>query len=369
MIFDAITVVFYSFLRAKQYLKYEAIGVVGFQFIAFCGTVFSLFTGRGIIYVMAALALAGLINLVYSAIAFRKKFKYPFRPRFDSGTFKYLFKLMPVFALSGIFVRIYNASDSVILGYLRDNAAVGLFSVPAKIVTAFQALIPGVFTATVYPAMSNFYVTSKEKLQILFEKSFNYLSLISVPVAFGLYAIAEPVLRLIWPRYIEALWTFKIMALALPFVFLAFPTGLLLRACDRQNINTINRGVITALSVILNVILIYYYGVLGAGITFFIVNAILLAADFIYVGKIVGYSAKNILIYNAKVLISGLIMMLVVDISLSRASLYLSIAAGAATFFITALIMRLIAKQDIKYLRAMLKIKKTQDAGQAFNNN
>jgi len=367
MIFDAATVVFYSFLRAKQMLSYEAIGVVGFQLIAFVGSVFSILTGRGIVYVTAALALAGFVNLIYSIIAFRRKFKFSLRPRFDWPVIKYLFKLMPAFALSGIFVRIYNASDSVILGYLRDNASVGLFSVPAKVVTAFQALIPGVFTATIYPSMSNFYENSKEKLQNLFEKSFNYLSLISVPIALGLYVIAEPVLKLIWPKYIEATMTFKIMALALPFVFLAFPTGLLLRACDKQNINTINRGIIMVLSIILNIILVYYYGVLGAGITFLIVNIILLIADFIYIGKIVNYSAKHIFIYNLKILIAGFCMAFIVNLLLKYVSLYLSIGIGFSIFVLLALIFRLISKEDLTFLKEILKIKKND--GQAINNN
>ena len=367
MIFDAATVVFYSFLRAKQMLSYEAMGVVGFQLIAFVGSVFSILTGRGIVYVTAALALAGFVNFIYSVIAFRRRFKFSLRPRFDWPVIKYLFKLMPAFALSGIFVRIYNASDSVILGYLRDNASVGLFSVPAKVVTAFQALIPGVFTATIYPSMSNFYESSKEKLQKLFEKSFNYLSLISVPIALGLYVIADPVMRLIWPKYVEAILTFKIMSLALPFVFLAFPTGLLLRACDKQNINTINRGIIMVLSIVLNIILVYYYGVLGAGITFLIVNIVLLIADFIYVGKIVNYSAKNIFYYNAKILIAGFCMAFAVAFLLKHISLYFSIGVGFVIFALLAIIFRLISKEDIKFLREIVKFKK--NAGQVINNN
>jgi O-antigen/teichoic acid export membrane protein len=265
---------------------------------------------------------------------------------------------MPAFALSGIFVRIYNASDSVILGYLRDNTAVGLFSIPAKVVTAFQALIPGALTATIYPSMSNFYVTSQEKLKKLFERSFNYLSLASVPVALGLYIIAEPIIHLLWPKYIEVVPTFQVMALAVPFIFLAFPTGLLLRACDKQNINTINRGIIMVLSIVLNIILVYCYGVFGAGVTFLIVNIVLLVADLVYVGKIIDYDAKAIISYNLRVIFAGAVMAAAVWASLKFIPFYAAIAVGIIVFLGVVLAMGVVRKSEIDFFKSCLKFKR-----------
>ncbi len=369
MVFDGFSIIFYSFLRAKQLLSYESLGVIGFQIISFAGAVIALMNGKNITGVMAALAFAGFVNCLYSGIVFRKNFKFKFRPRLEKNMVAYFFRLMPAFALSGIFVRIYNASDSVILGYMKGDAAVGLFSIPAKAVTAFQALIPGAFAATIYPSMANFYATSREKLVSLFEKSFNYLSLIAAPLAIGLYVVAEPVMQFIWPKYIGAVSTFQIMALALPFIFLAFPTGHLLRACDKQNINTVNRGIIMLLSVVLNLILVYYYGVFGAGITFLIVNIILLAADLVYVGKIIDYSRKNIIWYNFKVLLASFLMAVSVLASLKYLAFYFAIVIGIIIFIIACWALKILNKKELSFLVESIKVKKiTKDEDIADHN-
>jgi len=357
MIFDTLSLMFYSFLRSKQKLGYEAGGIIGFQLITLIGGVILLETTGNIIFVMLALAFSAFVNFIYSAAAVKKKFGYSLKPSYDKKVIKYFFRIMPAFALSGIFIRIYNVSDAVILGYIMDNAAVGLFSIPAKAVTAFQALVPGAFQATIYPAMSNFYVTSKIRLKNLFEKSFNYLGLISVPIALGLYAIADPIIHLIWPKYVAAISTFKIMALALPFIFLAFPTGLLLRACDRQTANTVNRGIITVLSVVLNLILIPIYGVLGAGITFLVVNVILLALDFIFVRKVVKFSIGKLLWYNTRVLLAGVGMAVVVKYLLSQTNFYTAIVIGILTFASLVLILRIVRKDEIEYFRNIISKK------------
>ncbi|PIR67068.1 MAG: hypothetical protein COU51_00565 [Parcubacteria group bacterium CG10_big_fil_rev_8_21_14_0_10_36_14] len=359
MIADSLSLLFYSFLRSKQKLGYESMGVIGFQVITLIGGVVFLEITGNIIFVMLVLAFSAIVNAIYAALVIKLKFGYSLCPAYDKKVIKYFFRMMPAFALSGIFIKIYNASDAVILGYIADNRAVGLFSIPAKAVTAFQALIPGAFQATIYPSMSNFYATSRQRLKNLFEKSFNYLGLIAMPIALGLYAVSEPIMKLIWPKYIDAIPTFKIMSLAIPFIFLAFPTGLLLRACDKQTANTVNRGIITVLSVVLNLILIPIYGVLGAGITFLVVNVVLLILDFIYVRKVIDFSIKKIAWYNLRVLFAGIFMAMFVKTFIQGMPFYLAIAFGVLVFISFIFLFRVFTKEEYYYFKN--KILKNED--------
>ncbi|MFA5133589.1 MAG: flippase [Patescibacteria group bacterium] len=351
MTFDALSLIFYSFLRAKQQLRYESAGIIGFQLITFLGGVILLTVTGNIVFVMLSLALASFVSFIYSAFVVKFKYKYSLRPAYDKNVYKYFLRLAPAFALSGIFVRIYNVSDSVILGYVKDNAAVGLYSIPAKIVTAFQSLIPGALQATIYPSMSNFFATSKEKLRLLFEKSFNYLGLISIPLALGLYMIAEQAIQKIWPSYMAAVPTFKIMSLALPFVFLAFPTGLMLRACDKHLANTINRGIITAFSVILNLILIPSFGILGAGITFFVVNFLLLILDLVFIRKIINHNFMRTAWYFLRVMLAGAGMVLILKFALDKIFLYGAIGVAVLSFGIFVLVLGVVKKNEIIFFK------------------
>lgn len=354
MTFDALSLIYYSYLRAGQKLGYEAAGVIGFQIITFTIGVILWETTKDIRLVMLALALASVINFIFSAMVVKLRFKFSLMPLYDKGTIKHFLRLMPAFALAGIFIRIYNVSDSVILGYIKGNEAVGLYSIPAKVTSALQVLITGAIQAVIYPSMSNFFATSREKLRILFEKSFEYLALASIPIALGLYAAAGPIILSIWPKYSAAIPTFKIMVLALPFVFLAFPTGLLLRAGDYQNQNTKNRGLITVLSIIMNLILIPPLGILGAGITFLAVNGSLLFLDLIYVGKIVDYNGKNIIFYIAKVALAGIIMAFAVKLALLKISFYGAIIIGAVIFVALAALFGIIKKSELRFFKENL---------------
>lgn len=368
MTFDALSLNYYSFLRARQKLGYEAVGIVGFQLITLASGVFIWEISKDIRFVMLALALASIVNCVYSAAVVKLRFKFSLLPAFEKNTMRHFLRLAPAFALAGIFIRIYNVSDSIILGYIKGNEAVGFYSIPAKITSALQALITGAIQAAIYPSMSNFFVTSREKLRVLFEKSFEYLAFVSIPIALGLYAAAEPIMVFIWPKYAAATTTFKIMVLALPFVFLAFPTGLLLRAGDYQNQNTKNRGIITVLSIILNIILIPFFGILGAGITFLVVNAALLLFDFAYVGKIIGFGGKKLIIYVLKVLFLSSVMALFIKLALVKLPFYGAIAAGGALFILLAVLFGVIKKSELKFFKENLTGRGKNDE-QIINNN
>lgn len=283
MIIDSFSLSFWVLFRAHHQLKYESIGVILVQIIIFSLGVTALFKLDHIGWLIGALFAASVFNFIFSAALLRKKLKFKLKPTIDKPVIKQLLKIVPAFAIAGIFVKIYNTADSVLLGYLDSEAAVGFFAVPAKIVYAFQQVIPAAFAAVIFPAFSYYYKFSRALLSQTFTKAIRYLLIVSVPLATGLALLAQQIIELLWPEYQPVTLTFVIMALALPFIFLGFPTGYLLNACDRQKINTINRGIITVVAVVLNIILIPRYSYLGAGIAFLSSNVLLLILDWFWI--------------------------------------------------------------------------------------
>lgn len=287
MLLDSFSLSFWVIFRARQNLKYESLATILVQLIIFCLGLLALKTTGEVKYLMLGLLVASLFNffLVFCILKFRLKFT--FWPRFDKKIALYFLKIVPAFALAGIFVKIYNTSDSILLSYLDSDAAVGFFAVPAKVVYALQQIIPAAFAAAIFPAFSYYYITSQKLLEKTFNQAFNYLTIISLPLGGGIMVLIPRIIDTIWPNYRPVIPCFMAMTLALPFIFLAFPTGYLLNACDRQKYTTLNRGVITVLAVVLNVILIPILGFYGAGLTFLITNFVLLFMDFYWVKKII----------------------------------------------------------------------------------
>ena len=277
---------------------------------------------------------------MFSLVLLKLKLKFCLIPRYDKEITRHFLKIVPAFAMAGIFVKIYNTSDSVLLGYLDSDTAVGFFAVPAKIVYALQQIIPAAFAAVIFPAFSFYYINSKKLLAQTFNKAFTYLTIISLPISAGLVVLAPQIIRLVWPTYIEVVPTFIVMGLAIPFIFLAFPTGYLLNACDRQKNTTINRGIITALAVILNIILIPRLSFFGAGITFLITNFVLLFLDFFWVKSVISLNPLVLLKIVFKSLLASIIMIIGIYLVKPYFHLLIIIPWGALIYFISLYMLK-----------------------------
>ena len=287
MVLDSFSLSFWVMFRARHTLTYESIGTILVQIIIFTIGIVALKTTGSVRHLMLALLVASLFNFCFSALLLKRKLHFSLKPEWSAEVIDGLLRVVPAFALAGVFVKIYNTVDSILLSYLVGDAAVGLFAIPAKVVYAFQQVIPAAFSAVIFPAFSTYYKRSPNLLHETFLKAFRYLTIISLPLAAGLVTLVGPIINTLWPRYAAVIPTFIVMSLAIPFIFLAFPTGYLLNACDRQRQTTWNRGIITALAVILNLALIPSLSFYGAGIAFLVTNVVLLGLDFIWVRKLI----------------------------------------------------------------------------------
>ncbi|MBN1779464.1 MAG: flippase [Candidatus Buchananbacteria bacterium] len=330
---DSFSLTFWMVFRAKHNLKFESIATIFVQSIIFVLGLTALFLSGSIFNLILALLAASIFNFLFGLSLLKIKLKFSLKPRYHLETIIKLLKIMPAFALAGIFVKIYNVSDSVLLSFLASDQAVGLYSVPYKVILAFQQIIPVAFAAVIFPAFSYYYVHSKEKLEESFTKAYRYLLIISIPLSAGLVFLAEPIIVTIWPNYQPVINTFTIMSLALPFIFLAFPTGYMLNACDRQRNTTFVRGVGVVLSVAFNLILIPWLGYFGAGITFLITNVALLFLDFWFVKKIIKINWAVFVKIFGQVLLATLAMVVII-LSLSKnLNIFLVAPIGAISYF------------------------------------
>ncbi len=350
MALDSFSLSFWVIFRSRQNLKYESIATILVQLIIFTLGLLALkFTGQ-VRYLMSALLAASLFNFSLSFLLLKLKLKFCLKPSYDPEIAKHFLRIIPAFALAGIFVKIYNTSDSVLLGYLDSDEAVGFFAVPAKIVYALQQIIPAGFAAVIFPAFSFYYANSKEMLSNTFNKAFKYLTIISLPISAGIISLAPKIVYLVWPNYIEIVPTLIVMSAAIPFIFLAFPTGYLLNSCDRQKNTTINRGIITGLSILLNVILIPILGFFGAGITFLITNLILFLLDFLSIKTVINLNYLNLLKMFLKSLAASVIMILGVITVSSYFLLPIVIAWGVLLYFLSLYLFKGFRLREIREL-------------------
>ncbi|MDE3143228.1 MAG: oligosaccharide flippase family protein [Bacteroidota bacterium] len=102
---------------------------------------------------------------------------------------RHLQPLIYIFSAS-IAASIYTVLDTVLLGFLSNEKAVGLYTASVKLVKITLPFVTSMGVILI-PSISNQIANNKlEEAKILLKKSYDFLVFFSIPVAFGLAALA-----------------------------------------------------------------------------------------------------------------------------------------------------------------------------------
>lgn len=354
---DSFTLLFYAFIRGRQNLVYESMGVIIFQIIVLTiGFSLMQFTNNIILFI-GVLFIASLFNLIYSGIILRFKLKIKLKLKYNKDLIKRIVAITIPFALAAIFAKVYAYMDTVLLKVLLGDTEVGIYSVAYKITYAFQ-FIPLAFVAALYPAFAHYYKNNFNELKRIFGKSFNYLLYISIPVSFGIIALAPEIINKIYTEEFSfAILPLQILIFSIPFLFINFSLANFLNATDNQKINTRNLGIVMIINIILNFILIKYFGVLGAASASTISTILLFLINLRYVViKTGGRLIKYKLVFNT--IFSGIIMFLSVYYLKNIIFWPLTIFTGSIIYFMLMFLSKTISKKDFNFIKESLFFRK-----------
>jgi len=346
MVLDSFTLTFFAVSRGFHNLKYESISSVIFQLIVFAVILTALKFNLGLTWLMMSLVLASLYNFIYSFYILKKKWRININWRPDKILIKSILAISAPFAVYAIFQRVYMYFDSVLLSLLAGDHQVGIYQIPFKIIFALQFL-PLAFVASLFPAMSHYWQNNREQLGITFERAMNYLIIISLPVSVGGIVLADKIILIFKSGFTDAVLPLQITMAATLFIFLNFPVGSLLNACDRQKRNTLNMGIILTASIIMNLILIPYYQAIGASITVLATNILMFTLGMSIVPNIAKYDHKKIMIMALKSIFAAAVMAAVGYYLKNQVNLILTVILAGLSYFIALYILKGFSKDDI----------------------
>lgn len=346
MVLDSFSSAFFSCLRGFHNLKYESISSIIFQIIVFGLGLLIIKFNFGLKYQMLALVAASIYNFLYSSWLIKFKKKINLFTDFNYTVIQNIIKVSVPFAIFGIYQKLYMFLDTVFLSFYAGDKAVGLYSVSFKIIFALQFL-PMAFTASLYPAFSSYWKSNREQLAITFERAMNYLIIISLPISIGTVFLADKILLLLKPEYFEAKLSLQIIMVALVFVFINFPIGSILNACDRQKTNTNNMGIALMLSIILNLILIPKFQAVGASITVLITNIVMFMLGIYTVPKIATINFNKIYPVLLKAFTSAAVMAFLVYYLKNYLNIFVVVFLAATLYFSLLFIFGAFKKEDV----------------------
>ncbi|MEA3398137.1 MAG: flippase [Patescibacteria group bacterium] len=367
MALDSFTLAFYAAVRGLRNLKFESIGAVVFQIIVLLYGLIVIRLGLGLLWLISAPLAASLFNFLYSFFIIRLKYKISFNFKFNPLLFKAIIGIAVPFALYGIFQRLYMYLDTVLLSILAGDKFVGLYQIPFKIIFALQFL-PMAFMASLYPAFAAYWKDQREETELLrldissrkssaskapsrlvvsFERAMNYLIIISLPISFGIITLADKIIRLFKSEYMEAILPLQIVIAALFFIFINFPIGSLLNACDRQKANTRNMGLALAASIILNIILIPKFQTIGASVTVVATNFLLFILGMRIVPRIITVRLKKIFLPFIKALAAAAIMAGLIMLLKDSMNIFILVPLAGLAYFAVLFALKGFRKEDV----------------------
>lgn len=354
MILDAVALTFFGVFRATKNLRFEAIGVVIWQVVTITVGGAVLILRLPLPMLMLSLVAGSLFNVIWSGYLLMRVLGIRPAIRWNKSVFWAIVPSAIPFALAGIFTKVYSYVDSVFLSYLVGDEAVAWYSIPYKLIFAFQ-FIPMALSAALYPTMSYYYSCSRERLAETFERSMRYLIILAVPLAVGIAAIADTVVLTVYGEaYRPSILPLRILSASLLFAFLDFPVGAILNACERQSRQMWAMGITMVVNVCLNLVLIPRYTVVGASIAALASYALLMGLGLFWARNIAPIRFRVIARSLARVILAASVMAAAVLLLKERIPGLLTIPIGAAVYAVALLALREVTRADLPTAKRMI---------------
>lgn len=273
-------VLLFAFVRTQDdYLRYAAIGVV-------------------------SSAGSNVLNFIHA-----RKF-IDFRTRAKLLLRRHVKPVLTMFAMSAA-VSIYTVLDTTMLGFLRGDGAVGLYTAATKINRVVVMMITAAI-AVLLPRLSFCADRDRAEFRRLSNRAVQFVVLFSVPCAAGLFILAEPAVRVFsGTEFLPAVPAMKIMNAVVVLISVSGLIGTqILMALKKERVTLISVIMGAAVNFILNVVLIPRYDVRGAAVATVCAETAVTAIQIVCVRKL--FEWKSICAHFAKVAASALVLSLCV---------------------------------------------------------
>jgi O-antigen/teichoic acid export membrane protein len=159
------------------------------------GVAYVTATGRGLLAIIIALVAANVTQFVLSFVFARKHARI--RLAFDRAVWQRVFRISWPIGLAILFNLIYLKGDIIILSVTRTQAEVGLYGASYKILDVITT-IPMVFMGIALPILTKAWSSGdREDFARKLLRSFDFLSMLALPLAIGAIPVAEDLMRFV----------------------------------------------------------------------------------------------------------------------------------------------------------------------------
>lgn len=274
---------FQIIFNAKLTMQYSAISDVTANSLSLVLLLFLIYSRAGLVEIILAF-LAG--DFFAALVAARLGAKMlPLRYSLFHEKTKYLlFESLPMGAILVLFT-IYNRLDTVILSLYQGSTAVGLYSAAYRI---FEVLVLGAayFANSVLPLISSLAQNDREKLQLVYRKSFIVLLFLGTGVALANFIFAPLAIKIVAGKaFAASVAPLQILSLALIVSYFNHLNGYTLIALGKQWYSLAIAVIALFVNITLNLIFIPQYSFYAAAAITFVTEGLIVVLSISFLRK------------------------------------------------------------------------------------
>ncbi|MBU0614422.1 flippase [Patescibacteria group bacterium] len=298
--------------------------------IILTGAILAPIIGLNLVGIVWLFVIGNAIHLATMLIFSTKYIRPSFR--FDFALWKKIIARSWPIGASIFFNLIYLRGDIVFMSIFRSNAEVGLYGAAYKIVDVITT-IPVMYMGLVLPLLVAAW-TRKQKTDFkeLMQNSFDFVSILALPIIFGSIAVGVPLMELIaGPEFSESGRVLAILGPAAAIVFWNSLFGHAIVGLNKQKIMTFGYLAVAVITIAGYIIFIPSYGMWAAAWWTLIAETLIGLLTFAVVAKTSGYLPKVKMALKAA--LAAFAMFLLLQI-LPEWNVLIVIAIGAAAYYV-----------------------------------
>ena len=334
---------FTGVFRSHNKMVYESFDTVIIKILLLIFGIIALYYYRSILIYSEVLFATILIGIIISIIIIRKYFS-KFNFSINKEFWIYMLKEIWPYGLSSIIVTVYFTIDQVILGSLKPITQVGYYAL-ARSATGVVTSVIGILIGALFPSLALLYKKDISEFTQLLNNAIKFMCILFIIFVTEMLINSKGfVLSIFGNRYYNSILPLQILSVTTGLIFINALIGNAFGAIDRQKDLLWGLFFSMVINVVLNFILIPYYGAAGAASASIFTELFIGSYSYIILKK--GFEIK-LFKYLKFPVVAGLISMVVMYL-LSSLNVYLISIIGLTVYFLVLVIFKDISIEFIK---------------------
>jgi O-antigen/teichoic acid export membrane protein len=352
-IFSELNQIFVAFyqkiLQTNWVMIAEIVGRIGLLILVFLFSKLNF----GFYSILGAIILGSALNFLVLFLVSKKFIRVQFV--FDLSFWRKIFSQSWPIAISLIFNLVYFKIDTILLSLYRPAQEVGIYGATYRVLETL-IMFPPMFIGLILPQLSKFWLEKDlKRFEVVFQKSFDFLLMIALPLIFGVLVLADKIMVFIaGPEFIISGQVLRIIILATSVLFVAELFKQTIVVIERQR-QMIWFYLITAIiSLIGYFIFIPRYSYFGAAWVTVVVEVLMLCFPLILIWRVT--KIRPNLKFFQKSLLASLVMFLILLI-LGSWNLFVLILLAIGVYFLCLYLLKGVSKEIIREIVSPLEKK------------